>query len=156
MSSNEKLNSWCKSPAMILLCWKFIDSYDSDLRPHPNVVQMLGVSSDGPYPVMILEFCDGGSLDTKLFQTSQELNTADQLAMVSSIAKGLYHLHKNQIVHRDMAARNILLNFNQPKISDFGLSRLVNDTQKGTTRSNVGPIRWMAPESLKNQTYSTK
>jgi len=117
---------------------------------------MLGVSSDGPYPVMIIEFCDGGSLDTKLFQAPHDFSTADQLAMVSGIAKGLYHLHKNQIVHRDMAARNILLNFNQPKISDFGLSRFVNDTQKGTTRSNVGPIRWMAPESLKNQIYSTK
>jgi serine/threonine protein kinase len=150
-----KRNSWCECHSS-LLGVKLLTHFFSDLRPHPNVVQMLGVSSDGPYPVMILEFCDGGSLDQKLFDPSQPFTLSEQFKTVSGIAKGLYHLHQNQIVHRDMAARNILLNFNQPKISDFGLSRLVNDTQKGTTRSNVGPIRWMSPESLKNQTYSPK
>jgi STE20-like kinase len=64
---------------------------------------------------MILEFCDGGSLDTKLFDPTQPMTAADQLKIVSGIAKGLYHLHKNQIVHRDMAARNILVG---PKILD--------------------------------------
>ncbi len=118
---------------------------------------MLGVSSDGPYPVMILEYCEGGSLDTKLFDTKQAWTVAEQLRTVNGIAKGLFHLHKNQIIHRDISARNILLNYNQPKISDFGLSRLVSDTKKGsTTKSNVGPIRWMSPESLKTMSYSTK
>jgi serine/threonine protein kinase len=117
---------------------------------------MLGVSSDGPYPVMILEFCDGGSLDEKLFDVSDPITPQQQLEIVLGIAKGLYHLHKNQIVHRDLAARNILMSHNTPKISDFGLSRQVGDQKKGTTKSNVGPVRWMAPESLQNMTYSTK
>ncbi len=81
----------------------------SELRPHPNVVQMLGVSSDGPYPVMILEFCDGGSLDDKVFNMNEPITSQQQLEIVIGIAKGLYHLHKNQIVHRDLAARNILV-----------------------------------------------
>ena len=145
----------------IVLCFCISDNTNicscRELRPHPNVVQMLGVSSDGPYPVMILEYCDGGSLDSKLFDMSKVWTVADQLRTVTGIAKGLYHLHKNQIIHRDISARNILMNFNQPKISDFGMSRFVADTKKGsTTKSNIGPIRWMAPESLKNQSYSTK
>eukprot|EP00029_Vermamoeba_vermiformis_P009922 TRINITY_DN510_c0_g3_i1.p1 TRINITY_DN510_c0_g3~~TRINITY_DN510_c0_g3_i1.p1 ORF type:complete len:1064 (+),score=137.54 TRINITY_DN510_c0_g3_i1:207-3398(+) len=127
-----------------------------ELRPHPNVVQMLGVSSDGPYPVMILEFCDGGSLDDKLFNLSHTITAQQQIDIVLGIAKGLYHLHKNNIVHRDLAVRNILMNNNAPKISDFGLSRQVGEQQKGTTKSNVGPVRWMAPESLKKMVYSTK
>jgi serine/threonine protein kinase len=66
-------------------------------------------------------------------------------------------LHNNNIVHRDLAARNILLSgTGEPKISDFGMSRLVNDNKGNTTKSNVGPIKWMAPESIKRKEYSKK
>ena len=73
------------------------------------------------------------------------------------IVLGMLHLHSNNIVHRDLAARNILLSgTGEPKISDFGMSRLVADDEGMTTRANVGPIKWMAPESLKYKEYSKK
>jgi hypothetical protein len=39
-----------------------IDKFDKnrELPPHPNVVQMFGVSLDGPQPVIVLEYCAGG------------------------------------------------------------------------------------------------
>jgi serine/threonine protein kinase len=70
------------------------------------------------------------------------------------ISKGLTHLHANNIVHRDVAARNVLLHQNDTKLTDFGMSREVAENQRGTTKSELGPIRWMAPESLKNKEYS--
>jgi serine/threonine protein kinase len=72
------------------------------------------------------------------------------------VAKGLGHLHANHIVHRDVAARNVLLQNNEPKITDFGMSRIVEEDKRGITKSELGPIRWMAPESLRNKEYSTK
>jgi serine/threonine protein kinase len=36
--------------------------YDRDLPPHPNIVQMYGVSIDGPQPVIVMEYCSGGSI----------------------------------------------------------------------------------------------
>jgi predicted Ser/Thr protein kinase len=129
-----------------------------NIRPHPNVLQVLGVSTDGPSPAIIMEYCPGGSLDLLLFDKSKPMTPDYQFRLILGIARGMLHLHKNNIVHRDLAARNILLSRDgEPKISDFGMSRIIESTMKeGTTKTNIGPIRWMAPESLKNKKYSTK
>jgi predicted Ser/Thr protein kinase len=128
-----------------------------NLRPHPNVVQILGVSksTDGVNTVMIMEYCDGGSLD-KVLSTSK-MSFATKVQYLSGVAKGLYHLHKNKIIHRDIAARNVLLSRGEAKISDFGMSRKIdNQDAQGKSKSSVGPIPWMAPESIKSMEYSVK
>jgi len=85
---------------------------------HPNVVQVFGVSLDGPQPVIVLEYCNGGSLDKLLCDSKVKLNEEYKIQLVRGIAAGLFHLYKHNIVHRDLAARNILLaNSNEPKIS---------------------------------------
>ena len=56
-----------------------------------------------------------------------------------------------------LACRNILLDENlRPKISDFGLSRFVEDETGGTTKTEVGPLMWMSPEQLSKKVYSEK
>lgn len=127
------------------------------IPPHPNIVQLLGISIDGPQPLVVLEYCNEGSLDKVLFD-SDRLNTpTEQIALAEAIARGLDHLHQNNIVHRDLAVRNILLHHGEPKISDFGMSRKLKEaSQVGKTANNIGPIRWMAPEALSQQLYSTK
>jgi predicted Ser/Thr protein kinase len=128
------------------------------LQQHPNVVQTFGVSLDGQLPCIVLEFCEGGSLDNRLFDSDVTMTQQQKIALIKGIARGLYHLHTNNIVHRDLAARNVLLNKSgTPKISDFGMSRVLkSEAEKGKTRTNYGPIRWMAPESLRELQYSTK
>ena len=55
-----------------------------------------------------------------------------------------------------MAARNILLTgLGTPKISDFGFSRAVEDGE-GTTRTELGPLKYMSPEAIANNSYSTQ
>uniref|UniRef100_A0A914V2D8 Protein kinase domain-containing protein n=1 Tax=Plectus sambesii TaxID=2011161 RepID=A0A914V2D8_9BILA len=59
-------------------------------------------------------------------------------------------------IHRDVAARNVLVDENKvAKIGDFGLCRLM-DTATYTTRGGRLPIKWMAPESLQNYQFTTK
>jgi serine/threonine protein kinase len=126
------------------------------LPPHPNVVQTFGVSLDSEFPYIVLEFCNGGSLD-KILSKQQQLTAAEQQTLVKGIAFGLLHLHSHNIVHRDLAARNILVGDHKPKISDFGMSRVLKDgAQQGQTASRLGPVRWMAPESIRDAVYSTK
>jgi predicted Ser/Thr protein kinase len=128
------------------------------LQQHPNVVQTFGVSLDGQLPCIVLELCEGGSLDNRLFDSDVTMTQQQKIALIKGIARGLYHLHTNNIVHRDLAARNVLLNKSgTPKISDFGMSRVLkSEAEKGKTKTNYGPIRWMAPESLRDLQYSTK
>ena len=57
---------------------------------------------------------------------------------------GMLHLHSEGVIHRDLAARNILLDASlRPKVSDFGMSRVVLNNKTNKTKSEVGPIRWM-------------
>jgi hypothetical protein len=118
------------------------------IRPHPNVLQVLGISVHDGSIYVILTYCEKGSLDS-LFGKSA-LTMDQKLHILSGVASGCRHLHESKIVHRDLAARNILLDAaNTPKISDFGMSRLMDEFSiKGTTAANVGPLKWMAPESL--------
>jgi predicted Ser/Thr protein kinase len=131
------------------------------LPPHPNVVRMYGVSIDGAQPIIVMEYCAGGSLDNVLFDRSDYISQEQKIRLVHDIALGMRHLHKHNIVHRDLAARNILLshpNLNdaQLRVSDFGMSRVLQQDVEGKTLNVVGPIRWMAPESIRDQVYSKK
>jgi len=76
--------------------------------------------------------------------------------IAKGIAAGMLHLHREGIVHRDLATRNILLGSgNQVKISDFGLSRNTGDANSSDqTKSDTGPLKWMAPEAIRNREYS--
>jgi predicted Ser/Thr protein kinase len=106
-----------------------------ELPPHPNIVHMYGVSIDGPELVLILEYCDGGSLDKALFSRGRRIADEHKIRVVRGIAAGVYHLHKHNIVHRDLAARNILLTSRgDPKISDFGMSRILEKEEHGKVR----------------------
>jgi hypothetical protein len=117
---------------------------------HPNVVKSFGTSQDGASMVLVMEFCNGLSLDTKLFDMPETLNNKEKLQLLIGIAHGVSHLHKNRVIHRDLAARNVLLDGLGPKISDFGLSKQVNDiNEPNTTVDTSGPIRWMSPEALR-------
>jgi serine/threonine protein kinase len=156
------LGKWNNSVVALKFCRNkgTLDSFLDEIKvmlelpPHPNVVQMFGVSVDGPQPVIGMEYCAGGSLDKLLFDSNEKLSIEYKMKLIRNVAAGLYHLHKHNIVHRDLAARNILLSGSgEPKISDFGMSRILKETE-GKTYSNIGPIRWMAPESIGQHKYS--
>lgn len=127
-----------------------------NLPAHPNIVQVLGVTKDHQTGdrLLVLEYCDGGSLDHLLYDTNEYMNQAKQIQLVKMIARGMLHLHNNKIIHRDLSSRNILLHGGAAKISDFGMARVVGQSAVGHTKTDIGPIRWMSPESLRNNTYS--
>jgi len=76
---------------------------------------------------------------------------------IAQIALGMLHLHKEKVIHRDLAVRNILLSKHlDAKVADFGLSREQEDTDvMSQTTSTVGPVKWMAPEAISHRQYST-
>jgi len=124
------------------------------LRPNVNVVQFLGITST-PQLCIITEFLDHGSLFHLVFSDSK-IDANLLMNVVKGIASGMLHLHREGLVHRDLATRNILLGSgNQVKITDFGLSRMAGE-HKGSnqTVSDTGPLKWMAPEAIKNREYS--
>ena len=104
-----------------------------------------------------MEFCDEGSLDSRLFDDAHTFSSETKLELIKGIALGLNHLHCNNIIHRYIARRNILLSHGKPKISDFGMSREVaGDKSTAKTEGGIGPIRWTTPEFIWDKVHSTK
>jgi len=126
----------------------------ASLRPHPNVVHYVGITSS---PIVIVtEFCEKDSLLNYLKDTQNPLTIKLVKKFLLGTARGLLHLHEHKFIHRDVAARNVLLSGTfEPKVADFGLSRKIQaDRDHHTTQSDLGPIKWMSPESLKKRYYS--
>lgn len=132
---------------------------------HENVVACRGAvvsALTGAPAAIVSEFCSGGSLLTAIHSKAWEKWKSTKLRLTLGIARGIAHLHTYGIVHRDVAARNVLLapaagSDLVPKVTDFGMSRAVDDVDEAqTTVSNVGPVRWMAPEQLQELSYSSR
>lgn len=128
------------------------------MTPHPNVLSLVGVCTHAGSALVILEFVSGGSLDKLL--TKGGVPEDKLKSFIFQLCSGLKHLHSVNIIHRDLACRNVLLDKNEngdlcPKISDFGMSRVVEaENQKGQTATQFGPVPWMAPEAIGELKYS--
>ncbi|RCN24639.1 protein tyrosine kinase [Ancylostoma caninum] len=122
---------------------------------HPNVVCIYGVALLEHPLYIILEYVPGGALDAYLRKNRHTIDRDERLLMAMGAAWGMEYLHKSNVLHRDVAARNCLYDNDKiVKISDFGLSRR-GTTYKMQTAKKM-PIKWMAPESMSNFTFSQK
>jgi serine/threonine protein kinase len=124
---------------------------------HPNVVQFLGLAANPERGLCIVtQFCSGGSL-YDLLHSSQQIDEKKLIKIVMGTSAGMLHLAQENVVHRDLAARNILLDSEfEPRVSDFGMSRVTQRDSERQTSSIIGPLKYMAPECLSDQKYSEK
>jgi len=122
----------------------------ADLQ-HPNIVQIYEVGEDRGHPFFSLEYVDGESLARKINGTPQPAPEAARL--VRALAGGMEFAHARGIVHRDLKPANILLTAGgEPKISDFGLvKRLEDDAGQTQSGSILGTPSYMAPEQAEGR-----
>jgi len=143
------------------------------LKTHPNVVRLIGCCTQGPEkaPIyVIMEFVAKGKLQEflrksraehyygNLYGSSQKLTSRDLTQFAHHVARGMEYLSSKKVIHRDLAARNVLVtDQNVCKVADFGFSRdvMVNNIYERKSEGRL-PIRWMAPESLYDNIYTTK
>ena len=121
---------------------------------HPNIARFCGVCSlpTSTIPVLIMELMDH-SLEEVIDKTADfPLALLKKISILIDIANGLAYLHSRtpQVLHRDLTARNILLDkAMNAKITDFGNSRLVDATQVSKTMTQApGTQVYMPPEAL--------
>ncbi|NWT55859.1 EPHB5 protein, partial [Erythrocercus mccallii] len=127
---------------------------------HPNVIHLEGVVTKSRPVMIVTEFMENGSLDSFLRQKEGQFSVLQLVGMLRGIAAGMRYLSDMNYVHRDLAARNILVNSNLVcKVSDFGLSRfLEDDASNPTYTGGLGckiPIRWTAPEAIQYRKFTS-
>uniref|UniRef100_A0A8C2KMP6 receptor protein-tyrosine kinase n=1 Tax=Cyprinus carpio TaxID=7962 RepID=A0A8C2KMP6_CYPCA len=125
---------------------------------HPNIIHLKGVVTKSKPVMIITEYMENGSLDTFLKKNDGQFTVIQLVGMLRGIASGMRYLSEMGYVHRDLAARNILVNSNLVcKVSDFGLSRVLEDDPEAayTTRGGKIPIRWTAPEAIAYRKFTS-
>uniref|UniRef100_A0A8C0J727 receptor protein-tyrosine kinase n=1 Tax=Chelonoidis abingdonii TaxID=106734 RepID=A0A8C0J727_CHEAB len=148
---------------------------------NPNIVKLLGVCAVGKPMCLLFEYMAYGDLNEYLRTRSPHnlcslshsnldarirlsnpnplaLCCTDQLGIAKQVAAGMAYLSERKFVHRDLATRNCLVGENRVvKIADFGLSRNIYSADYYKANENDAiPIRWMPPESIFYNRYTTE
>uniref|UniRef100_A0A672KNC7 receptor protein-tyrosine kinase n=1 Tax=Sinocyclocheilus grahami TaxID=75366 RepID=A0A672KNC7_SINGR len=125
---------------------------------HPNIIHLEGVVTKCKPVMIITEYMENSSLDMFLRKNDGRFTVIQLVGILRGMASGMKYLSDMSYVHRDLAARNILVNSNLVcKVSDFGMSRVLEDEPEGayTTRGGKIPIRWTAPEAITYRKFTS-
>jgi hypothetical protein len=121
---------------------------------HFNLVRLIGFCAEKSHRLLVYEYLCNGSLDKWIFHAPSvfTLSWKTRRNIIMAIARGLSYLHeecKEKIAHLDIKPQNILLDerFNA-KLSDFGLSKMINRDQSKVMTRMRGTRGYLAPEWL--------
>lgn len=122
---------------------------------HKNVVQFIGACTKPPNLSIVTEYMSGGSVYDWLHKQRATMRLPMLLKISVDVARGMDFLHKNNIIHRDLKAANLLMNENEVvKVADFGVARV--QAHSGVMTAETGTYRWMAPEVIEHRPYDHK
>lgn len=120
---------------------------------HPNFVQIYEIGERDGFPYFSMEFVEGGSLARKLGGGPLPVRQAAQI--IETLARATHVAHERGIVHRDIKPANILLTHGgEPKITDFGLAKIVtgvSSVNPSRSETLVGTPAYMAPEQARGE-----
>ncbi|TKY64937.1 Inactive leucine-rich repeat receptor protein kinase [Spatholobus suberectus] len=138
---------------------QYPEDFDREVRilgkaRHPNLIALKGYYWTPQLQLLVTEFAPNGSLQAKLHErlpSSPPLSWAIRFKILLGTAKGLAHLHHSfrpPIIHYNIKPSNILLDENyNPKISDFGLARLLTKLDRHVMSNRFqSALGYVAPE----------
>jgi len=135
---------------------------------HDNIVQVSDYGNDHGLAYLVMEFLQGDDLE-KLFKEQGHRLTNEQLRkLVAEVGDALSHAHSDQLIHRDLKPRNIILKTSRSRtgssshparfvLLDFGIAAKLDakGTQRNRTQDGAGTVEYMAPELLRTSPVAT-
>ncbi|XP_066315496.1 G-type lectin S-receptor-like serine/threonine-protein kinase At2g19130 [Miscanthus floridulus] len=131
---------------------------------HVNLIRLLGFCAEGEHRLLVYEYMPHGSLDACLFNKVSSddgvLPWSTRYQIAIGVAKGLTYLHdkcRDRIIHCDIKPHNILLDASfAPKVSDFGLAKLLGRDFSRVITTMRGTIGYLAPEWISGTPITAK
>ncbi|GLJ21475.1 hypothetical protein SUGI_0396410 [Cryptomeria japonica] len=130
---------------------------------HRNLVPLVGYCEDRGQSILVYEYMHNGTLRDQLHGSSSERKALDwstRLLIAYDAAKGIEYLHNGcnpSIIHRDIKSSNILLDINmRARVSDFGLSILVDEERTHVSSAVRGTVGYLDPEYHATQQLTEK
>ena len=130
---------------------EFLESFQ-----HPNIVQHLSTDEHpmSGSTILVTELMDCNLRSYLSGLGGKSLASHCQVTLSKDVASGLAYIHSRKIIHRDLCGDNILIRLHPilpvAKISDFGMSRLLDPSQMSSTLTAVGHrMGYLPPEALR-------
>eukprot|EP01083_Nonionella_stella_P069392 184999_1 len=126
---------------------------------HKHIARMYGFCTE-PEICIVTEYYSRGSIhDIMKNNKANYLSVQLKIQMSIEASLGVLHLHQQNVIHRDLSARNLLVDANWiVVVSDLGMSRLKRNNVNNQNRKKdaFGAVKWMAPECITRHEYSEK
>ena len=130
---------------------------------HPGVVGYRDTFVDGEYLSLVMEYCEGGDLASRIAANRDRPFAEEQiLQWVAQLALALHHVHERGVLHRDLKTQNVFLTAaGQIKLGDFGIAKQIAPQSAPTlsgalTATCVGTPYYMSPELFRGEAYGGK
>lgn len=134
-----------------------VQQFDTEIRTlgrikHPNLVTLIGYHASEDEMFLIYNYFPEGNLETLIHigERGKRMNWNMRYKIALDLARALAYLHDEcvpRVLHRDIKPSNVLLDHNlRAHLSDFGLARLLGDTETHATTDVAGTFGYVAPE----------
>ncbi|UJR27704.1 hypothetical protein I4U23_008981 [Adineta vaga] len=126
---------------------------------HPNIVSYIeSFRSRDHHLNIVMAFCEGGDLYTKLkYRKKQLLDEAQIIEWFIQITLALQYMHERSILHRDLKTQNIFLTkLEIVKVGDLGIAKILDNNGADLATTVIGTPYYMSPEIFSNQPYGQK
>ena len=130
---------------------------------HPSVVGYRDTFVDGEYLSLVMEYCEGGDLASRIASNRDRPFAEEQiLQWLAQLALALHHVHERGVLHRDLKTQNVFLTAaGQIKLGDFGIAKQIAPQSAPTlsgalTATCVGTPYYMSPELFRGEAYGGK
>jgi tetratricopeptide (TPR) repeat protein len=120
---------------------------------HPGIARLLdaGHTSHGQ-PYLVMEYIEGVPIDVY----ARDLTLNEKLQLFLSVCEAVSYAHRNLVIHRDLKPANIFVERSgQPKLLDFGIARILDETEGSQTRERMLSPDFASPEQVRGAARST-